>query len=84
MVSSGRASESWSLGVPCALVRQMGWQHRDDLQVEVVGIEVRLKKVGPRDRSKDHVPGGRYDPFTGQIRQAPEDKAGRNPIPKSP
>lgn len=72
--------EHWFLSVPVKLVRDMGWHHRDDLNVEIVGDEVRLKKTGPRDTSLDHVPGGKYDPFTGEIKKAPENAAGCNPL----
>jgi hypothetical protein len=61
----------WIVLLPNRLVDPLGWQHRDDLHAEVVDGEIRLKKLGPRDRRRDLVPGGRYDPVTGALKPLP-------------
>ena len=61
----------WTLVLPVKPVEELGWRHRDDIAAQVVGGELRVRKLGPRDVTRDHVPGGRDDPFTGQISPPP-------------
>jgi hypothetical protein len=56
------------IGVPLDVAQRMGLQHRDDLAYTIVGDELRLRRLPERDRNRDHIPGGRYDPVTGKQR----------------
>jgi hypothetical protein len=67
----GKQYYRWSVQIPIAMIKQLGWEHRDDLSWTVSGEELRLNRPGQRDRDRDHVLGGRYDPVTGARKPLP-------------
>jgi hypothetical protein len=73
--------EQWSITISSGLVRELGWQHRDDLVASAENGELRLRRLTERDRARDHVPGGRWDPCTGRLRttlEAPQQLPNRS------